>query len=182
MANKVTIDVEARFVDNVTNNAKRAAKAFDEVEKSAREATKEIDKVGKKKTTPKVDADTSRLDKKLSATDKKLSKLGKTKAEAKLTVLDKATAVVEKVTKKVKAFSGKTYSALLKIRDSNALSALQNGEVHYVTPQLTQNNIDILKGLEKSGIQSTYTDQLGYGYIGINAGKIPDIELRKAIM
>ena len=68
------------------------------------------------------------------------------------------------------------------VSSSNALSALQNGEVHYVTPQLTQNNIDILKGLEKSGIQSTYTDQLGYGYIGINAGKVPDIELRKAIM
>ncbi len=68
------------------------------------------------------------------------------------------------------------------VSSTNALSALQNGEIHYATPQLTQNNIDILKGLEANGIQSTYTDQLGYGYIGINAGKVKDINLRRAIM
>lgn len=124
MANKVTIDVEARFVDNVTNNAKRAAKAFGEVEKSAREATKEIDGVGKKTAKPKVDADTSRIDKKLDKTDKKLSKLGRSKTEAKLTFRDKATAVIDKVISKAKSFNSKTYSALVKIRDSNVLSTL----------------------------------------------------------
>ena len=65
---------------------------------------------------------------------------------------------------------------------SNALNALESGEVHYVTPQLTNDNIAKIESLAKKGIDSTYTDQLGYGYIGINAGKIPDINLRKAIM
>ena len=65
---------------------------------------------------------------------------------------------------------------------SNALNALESGEVHYVTPQLTNDNIAKIESLAKKGIDSTYTDQLGYGYIGINAGKIPDINLRRAIM
>ena len=68
------------------------------------------------------------------------------------------------------------------VSSSNAINALETGAVHYVTPQLTQNNIDKLNSLASQGITSTYTDQLGYGYIGINAGKVPDIELRRAIM
>ena len=68
------------------------------------------------------------------------------------------------------------------VSSSNALNALETGAVHYVTPQLTQNNIDKINSLASKGIVSTYTDQLGYGYIGINAGKVPDIELRRAIM
>ena len=65
---------------------------------------------------------------------------------------------------------------------ANALDALEKGEVHFVTPQYTQENIERINNLAVKGIQSTYTDQLGYGYIGINAGKVPDINLRKAIM
>ena len=65
---------------------------------------------------------------------------------------------------------------------SNALNALESGEVHYVTPQLTNDNIAKIESLKSKGVESTYTDQLGYGYIGINAGKVPDINIRKAIM
>ena len=65
---------------------------------------------------------------------------------------------------------------------SNAISALEAGSVHFVTPQFTQANIDLINGLASKGIEKTYTDQLGYGYIGINAGKVPNIYVRKAIM
>ena len=65
---------------------------------------------------------------------------------------------------------------------SNAISALESGSVHFVTPQFTQANIDLINGLASKGIEKTYTDQLGYGYIGINAGKVPNIYVRKAIM
>ena len=65
---------------------------------------------------------------------------------------------------------------------SNAIDALEAGTVHYITPQFTQNNIDRLNGLASKGIDKMYSDQLGYGYIGINAGKVPDINIRKAIM
>ena len=68
------------------------------------------------------------------------------------------------------------------VSSSNALNALETGAVHYVTPQLTDENINKINSLASKGIESTYTDQLGYGYIGINAGKVPNINVRRAIM
>ena len=65
---------------------------------------------------------------------------------------------------------------------TNALNVLETGAVHFVTPQFTPNNITKINSLASKGIESTSTDQLGYGYIGINAGKVKDINLRRAIM
>ena len=65
---------------------------------------------------------------------------------------------------------------------SNAVDALAAGTVHYISPQYTAENIKDLKSLASNGIKYLSTDQLGYGYIGINAGKVKDINLRKAIM
>ncbi len=65
---------------------------------------------------------------------------------------------------------------------SNALGALEEGSVHYVTPQLTSDNFDKINGLKKNGMEYLLTDQLGYGYIGVNASKVTDINLRRAIM
>ena len=68
------------------------------------------------------------------------------------------------------------------VSTSNAISALKEGSVHYISPQYTQYNINQLDMMAKDGIKKLNTDQLGYGYIGINAGKIPNINLRRAIM
>ena len=68
------------------------------------------------------------------------------------------------------------------VSSSNAISALESGSVHFVSPQYTQNNYEQLQKLSKSGINTMFTDQLGYGYIGINAEYVQDINLRKAIM
>ncbi len=65
---------------------------------------------------------------------------------------------------------------------TNAIGMLQRGEVDYITPQLTSQNYDSLTAMGKDGIKYLLTDQLGYGYIGINAGKVKDINLRKAIL
>ncbi len=65
---------------------------------------------------------------------------------------------------------------------SNALNALESGSVHYISPQYTPYNMEQLQKLADKGIVNMSTDQLGYGYIGINAGKVEDLELRKAIM
>ena len=66
------------------------------------------------------------------------------------------------------------------VSSSGALDVLEKGSVHYVTPQLTRTNIEKVKRM--SGIGHAEVDQLGYGYIGINAGKVPNIYVRKAIM
>ena len=65
---------------------------------------------------------------------------------------------------------------------NDALNMLQSGTVHYVTPQLTKDNAAILSKIKSKGYEQITVDQLGYGYIGINAGKIPNLYLRRAIM
>lgn len=68
------------------------------------------------------------------------------------------------------------------VGSSNALDKLEKGEIDYATPQFTKANSDRLKKLEKKGIETLKSWQLGYGYIGINAGKIPNVNIRRAIM
>ena len=68
------------------------------------------------------------------------------------------------------------------VSSQNAIAALEDGSVHYISPALTTQNYDKLKNLEKKGMNTLTSDQLGYGYIGVNAAKINDQNLRKAIM
>ena len=68
------------------------------------------------------------------------------------------------------------------ISSTNALDKLQSGEVDYVTPQFTKANSDRLTQMEKKGFEQIASWQLGYGYIGINAGKVPNVNIRRAIM
>ena len=65
---------------------------------------------------------------------------------------------------------------------SNALAMLENGSIHYATPQLTENNFTKIEQLDKIGANYILTEQLGYGYIGINASKVENVYLRRAIM
>ena len=68
------------------------------------------------------------------------------------------------------------------VSSSNAIAALEEGNVHYISPSLTTDNYEKLEKLSSKGIVTLTEDQLGYGYIGVNAAKINDINLRKAIM
>ena len=68
------------------------------------------------------------------------------------------------------------------VSSQNAIAALEEGNVHYISPALTTDNYEKLEDLESDGMITVTTDQLGYGYIGVNAAKINDINLRKAIM
>ncbi len=68
------------------------------------------------------------------------------------------------------------------VSSNNAIAALEDGTVHYISPSLTTDNYEKLEALESKGMITMSTDQLGYGYIGVNAAKVNDINLRKAIM
>ena len=68
------------------------------------------------------------------------------------------------------------------VSPSNALDKLAKGEVDYITPQFTKTNADRLEDMESDGFESLSSRQLGYGYIGINAGKVPNVYIRRAIM
>jgi len=68
------------------------------------------------------------------------------------------------------------------VSSNNAINALQTGTVHYITPSLTAANFDALTGMQKDGFEKLTAQQLGYGYVGINASKVTNVNLRRAIM
>ena len=68
------------------------------------------------------------------------------------------------------------------VSSNNAISSLKDGSVHYISPALTTKNYEDLAGMKGDGFNMITTDQLGYGYIGVNAAKINDVNLRRAIM
>ncbi len=68
------------------------------------------------------------------------------------------------------------------VSSNNAIAALENGSVHYISPSLTNDNYDKLEKMASKGTVMLQSDQLGYGYIGINSAKVNDINIRKAIM
>ena len=68
------------------------------------------------------------------------------------------------------------------VSSNNAIAALENGTVHYISPALTTDNYEKLEKLKNKGMITLSTDQLGYGYVGINSAKVNDINIRKAIM
>ena len=68
------------------------------------------------------------------------------------------------------------------VSPSDALDVLESGAVDYVTPQFTEANTKRLETMANNGYVKMDSWQLGYGYIGINAGKVENINIRKAIM
>ena len=68
------------------------------------------------------------------------------------------------------------------VSSNNAIAALEDGTVHYISPSLTADNYQKLSDLSSKGYKMITSKQLGYGYVGINASKVQDINLRKAIM
>ena len=65
---------------------------------------------------------------------------------------------------------------------TNALPMLESGSIHYATPQLTDANFTKIEQLDKIGANYILNKQLGYGYIGVNASKVTNLYLRRAIM
>ena len=68
------------------------------------------------------------------------------------------------------------------VSSNNAINALKEGTVHYISPAMTTLNYKQLTDMESQGFVKLSTDQLGYGYIGVNAKHVKDQNIRKAIM
>ncbi len=68
------------------------------------------------------------------------------------------------------------------VSSTNAIDTLASGDVDFITPQFTLSNADRLEALKSEGIETLSAWQLGYGYIGVNAGKVPNVYVRRAIM
>lgn len=110
MAQKVVIDVEARFIDNLTDKVNRADKA--------------VDDLGKKKPKVVVDAETDEADRDIDSTGKKLDDLGKKKPKPRVGLEDEATKGLDKILDKTKDLADKVCSVAIKIRDNDTLAQL----------------------------------------------------------
>ncbi len=68
------------------------------------------------------------------------------------------------------------------VAEAQMLNALDNGEIDFAQPNAKQETIEKLNAKIEQGIQNKSVTTLGYGYIGINASKIPSVNVRRAIM
>lgn len=114
--NKVTIDVEARFIDNVTDPAKRADKAVDNLEK--------------KKPKVVIDADASRADSTINKTGRAADNLGKKRPKLIVGAEDRASSKIAAINDRIKAFANRIYSSTVRIRDSEAITSLRRINDH----------------------------------------------------
>lgn len=119
-----TIEVEARFVDNLTKGAGTAYDKIEDLSDAAKEAAAEIMKLGNKKAEPKVDVDNSNLLRKLNESDNRLKRMAGKKVSTTMLLKDKATEKLSRLASKAKAFSDKVYTAAVNIKDSGAYRTL----------------------------------------------------------
>ena len=66
--------------------------------------------------------------------------------------------------------------------EAQMLNALYSGELDFVQPNAKPETTNELNGKKDEGIGNKEIRTAGYGYIGINAGKVPDMAVRQAIM
>ena len=124
MPSKVTIDIEGRFIDHISGNTKNAKRSIDDLGNAAQNAQKKVDGIKSKKAKFTVDAD-DKASPKISKLDKLLSKLKKGKTNVILEALDKASPAISKVLNSLKGFGGKTFRAILAIKDAGAFSTVK---------------------------------------------------------
>lgn len=65
------------------------------------------------------------------------------------------------------------------VAEANKVDVVANGEVDVTDPAADK---EIMARLETEGIEYNLTDNNGYGYIGIDANRITDINVRKGLM
>lgn len=124
---RVTIDVEARFIDKVSQTMKGTKKTADDLGKSMDNARSKAERLGR-----------TRASVKLGANDQATSKIAKVMGAARafagktyhgtVSIADRATSTIEKVTGTARHFASKTFSAAVRIKDfaTAPLRAIKN--------------------------------------------------------
>ena len=75
-----------------------------------------------------------------------------------------------------------TYVRYKVVSANQIMNTLQTGEIDFGEPNAKVEIINQLKGLKKDGYGYSSIQTAGYGYVGINASKVPNIYVRRAIM
>ena len=112
--NKVVIDVEARFKDEITAEAKKVDKTIDQLER--------------KKPKVVVDAETDEANRDLDKTGKKADDLGKKHPTPEVGIKDNATKKLDGLLEKTKKLADSVTTVAVKIRDNDTLAELSKIE------------------------------------------------------
>lgn len=121
MAEKVIIDIEARFNANL-GGVRQATRVVNDFEKAVNNANKTADSFNKKTMKPNVED--SKFLRKIREMQSKADKLGKTKVSTVLGAVDKASQVLGTVSAKAKAFAEKAWNTVIGLKDYDFLSKL----------------------------------------------------------
>lgn len=68
------------------------------------------------------------------------------------------------------------------VSTNQIMNSLKTNEIDFGEPNAKKETIDELEGLENEGLGYSNIRTAGYGYVGINASKVPSIYVRRAIM
>ena len=68
------------------------------------------------------------------------------------------------------------------VSTTQTLNALYTGEIDFAEPNAKPETVRELNGKKSEGINNKSVQTSGYGYIGVNAGKVPSLRVRQAIM
>lgn len=68
------------------------------------------------------------------------------------------------------------------VSDKQMLNSLYQGDIHFAEPNAKPDKMREIDGKKKDGFEHTEIETSGYGYIGVNAGKVPSIKVRQVIM
>ena len=68
------------------------------------------------------------------------------------------------------------------VGSNQIMNSLKTGEIDFGEPNAKTEIINELKGLSDQGLGYTNIQTAGYGYVGVNASKVPSIYVRRAIM
>gem|GEM_PF-4484798 len=110
MAAKVVIDVEAQFVDNVTQRVMQAEKAIARLEK-------QVQRLGRSKASPTIAPQTTEAETALVKLEQRALALGRTKTALTLQAVDRASQVLNKVWTTEKNIVGKVWKVTVSVLD-----------------------------------------------------------------
>lgn len=118
MANyRHTIEVEARFVDNLSGEADGASRSISGIGKAAKKAKEDVSKLGKTNATPDVGLDTSKFTKSMDKVNRLLDKIKKMHTVAVNLKDSNAYQKLKKITDTVEGLTRKTWSVVVKVKD-----------------------------------------------------------------
>lgn len=111
------IEVEGRFVDNLTNKAEGASRSISGVGTAAKQAAKDVNKLGSSEATPDVGLDTSKFTRAMDKVNGLLNKFKKVHHAALNLKESNTYQRLKKITDTVEGLTRKTWSVIVKVKD-----------------------------------------------------------------